>query len=70
MGIRDEHTLKKYGNIDWEKFAKRIAKINPNINLDYEILMHTRHCEKAEEVLSEVYKEACELEAMIEKYKE
>ena len=69
MGQRDEHTLKKYGNIDWDNFAKRLAKINPNINLDYEILMHTRHCEKAEEVLDEVYKEACELEAMIGKYK-
>lgn len=70
MGQKDEHTLKKYGNIDWENFAKRIAKLNPNINLDYEILMHTRHCERADNVLEEVYNEACELEKMIEKYKE
>lgn len=68
-GVEDEHTLKKYGNIDWETFAKRLAKLNPNINLDYEILMHTRHCERASDVLREVYAEACELEKMIEKYK-
>ena len=68
-GEKDEHTLKKYGNIDWEDFAKRLAKINPDINLDYEILMQTRHGERAEEVLQETYKEACELEKMIQKYK-
>ena len=68
MGEKDEHTLAKYGNIDWASFAKRIAKINPNINLDYEIFMSTRHCDSAEDVLSEVYKEACNLEKMIEKY--
>ena len=69
MGNCDEHTLKKYGNIDWENFAKRLAKLNPNINLDYEILMRTKHCETAEDVLKETYTEACELEKMIEKYK-
>ena len=69
MGKRDEHTLNKYGNVDWENFAKRLSKLNPDINLDYEILMHTRHCEYYEEVLSEVYTQACELEQMIEKYR-
>lgn len=69
MGKRDEHTLNKYGNVDWEAFAKRLAKLNPNINLDYEIMMCTRHCERANDVLEEVYKQACELEEMIEKYK-
>ncbi len=69
MGEKDEHTLNKYGNVDWEAFAKRLAKLNPNINLDYEILMHTRHCESASDVLKEVYEQACELEKMIEKYK-
>ncbi len=68
-GQKDEHTLKKYGNIDWESFAKWLAKNNPNINLDYEILMNTRYGETPEEVLAETYKEACELEKMIEKYK-
>lgn len=68
MGNADEHTLNKYGNIDWDSFARRLAKINPTINLDYEIVMCTRHCEKPEDVLSEVYKQACELEKMIEKY--
>ena len=68
MGEEDEHTLNKYGNIDWDAFAKRLAQLNPNIVLDYEILMHTRHCEKPEEVLSEVYKQACELEEKIAKY--
>ena len=69
MGQKDEHTLNKYGNIDWDKFAQRLAKINPNINLDYEILMHTRHGEKPKEVLQQVYEQACELEKLIEKYK-
>ena len=69
MGEKDEHTLNKYGNVDWDNFAKRLAKINPDINLDYEILMFTRHGEKPEEVLKEVYNQACELEKMIDKYK-
>lgn len=69
MGNKDEHTLNKYGNIDWENFAKRLAKLNPNINLDYEIFMHTRNCENANDVLTEVYNQACELEKMIEMYK-
>ena len=68
-GKKDEHTLNKYGNIDWREFAKRLAVLNPNINLDYEILMHTRHGESAEEVLKQVYNQACELEQMIEEYK-
>ena len=68
-GEYDEHTLNKYGNIDWQNFAKKLAKLNPNINLDYEILMHTRHCESAVDVLKEVYSQACELEKMIDEYK-
>ena len=68
-GLKDEHTLKKYGNIDWKKFAKWLAKHNPNINLDYEILMNTKHGETPENVLTETYQEACELEEMIKRYK-
>ena len=66
MGEKDEHTINKYGNIDWRNLAKKIAKINPNINLDYEIMMYRRENETAEEVLNIVYKQACELEQMVQ----
>ncbi len=65
----DMHTLNKYGNIDWKEIAKRLAKVNHEISLDYEVMMVYRGQEMAEEVLREVYKQACELEQMIESYK-
>jgi len=65
----DMHTLNKYGNINWKLIAKKIAKIKYPINLDYEVMMGYRQDETPQEVLSEVYKQACELEKMIEEYK-
>ncbi len=66
----DMHTLNKYGNIDWENIAKQLAAIKQPINLDYEMLMIYRKGETAKDVLKEVYQQACELEKMIEKYKQ
>ena len=68
-GTADMHTLNKYGNVNWDAFAKKIAKINPNINLDYEILMKKSGGETENEVVEETFKQACELEKLIEKYK-
>lgn len=68
-GVDDLHTLNKYGIIDWEKIAKNLSECK-EINLDYEIMMNFRKDEKPEEVLSECYKQACELEKLILKYKD
>lgn len=65
----DMHTLNKYGNIDWNNIAKKLAKVDYALNLDYEVLMIYRKEETAEEVLKEVYSQACELEKLIEQYK-
>ena len=65
----DMHTLNRYGNIDWNEIAKRLAKVDYPLNLDYEVMMIYRKDETAEEVLNEVYKQACELEKLIEQYK-
>lgn len=64
----DMHTLNKYGNIDWNEIAKRLAKIEYPLNLDYEVMMIYRKNETPEEVLDEVFKQACELEKLIDKY--
>lgn len=65
MGIKDDHTLNKYGSIDWKNFAKKLKEINYAGNLDYEMLMNVKNNETAEEVAKEVLKQANELEAMI-----
>ena len=65
----DMHTLNKYGNINWEEVAKRLATIKRPINLDYEVLMCYRKNETPQEVLKEVYKQACKLEKLIESNK-
>ena len=65
-GLKDDHTLNKYGNIDWDIVAQKIAKNNPNICLDYEILMHYRTSkDNAYNVLQETIKQAKELEEKI-----
>ena len=65
----DMHTLNKYGNLNWEEVAKKLSKIEHELSLDYEVLMCYRKNETAEEVLKEVYSQACELESLINKYK-
>ncbi len=65
----DMHTLNKYGNIKWNEIAKKLALLDRDINLDYEILMCYRKNETPIEVLEETYKQACKLEKLILKYK-
>ncbi len=67
-GIEDEHTLNKYGTIDWDNLAKKLSKLNSEINLDYELLLYKRGNETKEEVLAETFKQACKLEEKIKKY--
>lgn len=64
-GQDDQHTLEKYGNIDWEKIAKKIA--DKNLVLDYEIVMAYRENETAEQCLKETKEMADRLEKLIEK---
>lgn len=69
-GLDDLHTLNKFGTIDWENVAQKLANCN-QVSLDYELLMHTKKSNvSAEETLKECYKQACELENMILKFKE
>lgn len=63
----DMHTLNKYGNINWKKLAKQLSEINNPLSLDYEVMMAYRKDETPQEVLKEVYKQACELEGIIKK---
>lgn len=65
MGVNDDHTLNKYGNINWLSFANKIKKCKYSGNLDYEILMNVRKNETAEETLKEVFNQAKELEKLI-----
>ncbi len=65
----DMHTLNKYGNIDWEDIAKKLAKIKYPLNLDYEVMMVYRKNETSQETLKQVFSQACELEKMIMKHK-
>lgn len=69
MGIKDDHALNRYGNIDWKKFAKKLKEINYKGNLDYEILMNVRGQETAEEALKIVMEQAKELEQLINENK-
>ncbi len=68
-GKEDQHTLNKYGTINWDEIAKILASLDHEINLDYEILMKYRQNETPEEVVKETYRQACELEKLILKYK-
>ena len=69
-GKEDLHTLNKYGTINWNEIAKKLATFDNDIVLDYEILMHYREKEdNARSVLAEVYEQAVELEKNILKYK-
>ena len=70
MGQSDEHTLNRFGNINWDRIARTLATINTeNISLDYEMIMHTKNGTSMEECVTETYKQAVELENLIEKYK-
>ena len=56
-----EKTLKKYGNIDWDTLANKLAKCN-NVNLDYELLMYKKQNETPEQTLEACLIQANELE--------
>ena len=68
-GKEDQHTLNKYGTINWDEIAEILASLDHEINLDYEILMHYRQNETPEEVAEETYRQSCELEKLILKHK-
>jgi len=63
----DMHTLNKYGNIDWDYIATRLADVKQDVNLDYEVMMHYHKNETSKECLAEVFKQVCELEEKIRK---
>jgi sugar phosphate isomerase/epimerase len=67
-GKNDDHTINKYGTINWDNIAKKLSKL-PDVNLDYELLMYKRSKESAEEILQEVSKQAVELEEKIKFYR-
>lgn len=67
-GDKDSHTLNKYGNIDWDKLAKKLSKCN-EVNLDYELLMHEKNKENQEEILMQCINQARELEEKILAYR-
>lgn len=64
MGEKDNHTLNKYGNINWDLFAEKLKKIKYDGNLDYEILKANNN-ENAYETAKQVYLQAIELEQKI-----
>ena len=65
MGEKDDHTLNKYGNINWNAFAKKLKKINYTGNLDYELLLNVRNNETIYQAANEAYKQAIDLEIKI-----
>lgn len=69
QGDNDDHTLNKYGTINWDDLARKLAYVPNELSLDYELLFTKKCPENAEEVLAEAYKQAVELEEKILKYK-
>lgn len=68
-GTDDLHTLNRYGTIEWEDIARGLSKCN-EVNLDYELIMRVKGKFDAKGALDECYKQACELEEAILKFKE
>ncbi len=69
MGKADEHTLNRFGTINWDKIAKTLASIDRDISLDYEMIMYSKHGVGMEECVTETFQQALELEAKILQYK-
>ena len=67
-GTWDAHTLNDFGNIDWQKLGRKLAKYKDNLfSLDYELLMKYGSDKfSAEECLIKAKKQADELEKIIE----
>lgn len=68
MGIKDDHTLKEFGNINWCELAQKLSKIE-DISLDFELLNKEKHDKSEEYILATCFKNACELEQKIKEYK-
>lgn len=67
-GTKDAHTLNDFGNIDWQKLGKKLAKYkNQLFSLDYELLMKCgSEFFTPEEWLAKAKAQADELEKIIE----
>lgn len=63
-GKEDQHTLARFGTIDWKKVAQGLK--NKNIILDYEILMKYNPNVTADQCLKETKAMADRLESLIE----
>lgn len=68
MGKHDDHTLNLYGNIDWDKIARNLARYQ-EVSLDYELTMSDKHGLSEEEVLDICLKQGKDFEFMINKYR-
>ena len=64
-GTADQHTLNKFGNINWKEIAKKL-KGHEDISLDYEILYRAKNNLTEKDVLAIVKNQADELERLIE----
>ena len=64
-GKTDQHTLNKYGTIDWDRIALLLSRC-PNVNLDYELLLYSNRDMSAKQALDECYRQGKELEKLIE----
>ena len=70
-GKIDQHTLNKFGSINWDDIAKKLAKCNnvlDVISLDYEVLCKSGELIDCQECLLEIKKQADELEEKIINY--
>ena len=69
LGIADDHTLNKYGNIDWDKLAQKLADLKHDVNLDYELLLNKRGSETIAETAQITLEQAKALAEKIGKFK-
>lgn len=68
-GKEDEHTLNRFGTINWDEIAKKLALLPNDVALNYEMLMYKKHGVSMEDCVKETFAQAVELEAMVEKYR-
>jgi len=69
MGKCDTHSLKKFGNINWDTLAQKLAKL-PDIPLDFELLMKDKPKNMTvEQVLKDCFKDAKYLKEKINYYR-
>lgn len=69
-GLRDQHTLNRFGTINWTALAQKLSKLDlSNVSLDYELLMYEGEKPNEIECLKETFNQACDLEKMINQFK-